>query len=933
MALDDSGGRSEVHDRDDRREIRDQDDSGRPEVRLRLVGPDGGELRDSGPGETLGVHASGVRQRSQHLVTVSDGHGELFTATAMSDAHGVIAPTVVWPLMGLEDPRNPEPVSIADARKRWKDTTIEVTLRDGERRVATAKLRLDADQRRPLVVGTDGNGFPRHGFEVGEFPAIIAVLDPPPWQNVRVWMVPRQHEWRIGDRISPVTLSGGRVAFIDVELGGRETLAVEIAAAAELAPGAYDFIVRRLRYGYPDDDYLWLQPDDLIGGHWITGLVVREPFWPSKMILGGCINQQRQLVGRSITEWPYMQFSDTFQVGENIWCALDPSALDPNHVSKMVAIYTVPHKTPAQWSADSGLSNLAVLGGNAAVHRTLTSSWCINVTKFLLWPTASQVGEYDVVADFDGNTANPMAFTPDDHFDPPLDLIDGYTDPGFRVVPDPTQDASFANIGAFAYNEGTQGYVTVTDDFGSTWNVPLRADVRFPSDVAGATSPAQISAAEPSYPVVLCVHGNSSYTTSYQGYDYLLDHLAHNGFISVSIHLEPGETGTDRARVARRHLQIVFSMFGTNAANNVGLMGHSRGGEAVVIATRLNQQEAWGYNINAVISLSPTNQYTDEHFGGAWAAPYLVIYGSLDGDLRGIGDTGFEMYDKASGMQKSMFFVYEACHDRFNTVWGDTDIPWLAPTDQPRVISAATHRDIARGYMAAFFRENLRREAQWAGLLRGEWIPSTVQIDTPGIQIFPQHEHTTVRTVADFDGPHTATSWQTDDIGGTVTKVGLPANPQDGDMRSMDSQSPHMTGGELVRWSAVGQSLTFNIPAGQRDVSAYHAMSFRVAQKVNSASNPANQAQDFRLTLTDGSAHSRAIRISKFAVIPYPDPRADGLTKSAMRTIRIPMSAYTIKCPQADPVDLTNVVSLAFEFSENPNPMGEIEIDSVQFTE
>jgi hypothetical protein len=69
-------------------------------------------------------------------------------------------------------------------------------------------------------------------------------------------------------------------------------------------------------------------------------------------------------------------------------------------------------------------------------------------------------------------------------------------------------------------------------------------------------------------------------------------------------------------------------------------MGHSRGGEAVVIAARLNQQEAWVYNINAVISLAPTNQYTFEHFGGAWAKPYLVIYGSLDGDLGGIGTPG-----------------------------------------------------------------------------------------------------------------------------------------------------------------------------------------------------------------------------------------------------------------------------------------------------
>ena len=138
-------------------------------------------------------------------------------------------------------------------------------------------------------------------------------------------------------------------------------------------------------------------------------------------------------------------------------------------------------------------------------------------------------------------------------------------------------------------------------------------------------------------------------STDYQGYDYLLDHLALNGFIAVSIHMQPGQQGIDRARVLQNHLSIIFGMFGTHAANNIGIMGHSRGGEAVVIAARLNQQEAWGWNINAVISLAPTNQYTFEHFGGAWARPYLVIYGSLDGDLGGIGDTGFDYTTMPAG--------------------------------------------------------------------------------------------------------------------------------------------------------------------------------------------------------------------------------------------------------------------------------------------
>jgi hypothetical protein len=905
-----------------------------PRRGLSLLGDDGKPASELAPGESLALQARGLRPATPHQVTVSDRDGELFTSGFMADRRGAIAPSVLWPLIGIEDPRSSDPVRVAEARKRWHDHEIELSLADADRNVIdTARLRLDAGIRRPLVIATDREGFVRHGFQVGEHEAQVTLVDPPEWEAARVWLVPRQHDWRAGDAIRPVRLASGRHAHADIELGGRDEVSAVVAKAAELEPGSYDFVVRRLRHGYADDDDLWLRERDLIGGRWITGLVVREEFWASKVIRGGCVNVQRQIAGRYVNQWPYMQFTDTFQVGEDVWGALDPAALDPSLITKMVALYVVPHKTAAQWSSNSSLANLAVLGGNAAVPRWLTQSWCINANRRLLWANATQVGSYDVVADFGNNVGSAPAFVPDDSFDPPLDLIDGYINPGFRILPDPTTDTSFPHAGSFQYTDATQGTINVVDNFGNHWdNVPLKASVRFPSDIPGATSVAQISPAQPNYPLALIVHGNGA-DDGYHGYEYLLDHLAQNGFIAASIYMQPGQGGIDRARIAQAHLGILFSMFGTHIQNNVGMMGHSRGGEAVVEVARLNQQEAWGYAINAVISLAPTNQYTDEHFGGAWAAPYLVLYGSFDGDLAGIGDTGFELYDKASGMNKSMAFIYGCCHDRFNTVWGDWDM-WTAKmtaTDRAKVVSVDTHHDIAMSYMSAFFRQHLLGQAQWEGLFKGEWVPAKVETDTPGIQIFTQYEDTTLRMVDDFEGAHTATSWASSTIGDAVTQTGLPATPVENNLRSVDSHSPHQTAGLVLAWDSNGDALSFAVPAGQRDVSAFAAISFRIGQRANSGSNPAGQPQDLRLTLTDGGGKSRAIRISKFTTIPYPEVRGvANYTKSAMQTVRIPLASYTIKCLNIDPVDLTDVVSVALQFDEKPT--GEIEIDSVEFT-
>jgi hypothetical protein len=914
---------------------RDQLEGHAPKREINLIGEDGVPQSVFQPGESLALHLRGSSPSTPHQVKVLDEDGrELFTDIVMSNRDGEIEPTVIWPLLGLEDPEGQAVIAIEEALERWHGRRLHLSIAAGDRIVGESDITLDSDLARPVVVSTDDQGAVRSGFEIGERDAAVAIHNPPDWESARVYLVSRQHDWRIGDTIRPVELVGGRTAWRDVDIRGSKSVRVVVAEAGELPPGAYDFVVRRLRYGWEDDDDLLLRAEDLIGGRWTTGLVVRERFMPSKVIRGGCVNLQRQMVGRMIGIWPYIQYTDVFQVGEDIYGALDPAALDAGLISKMVAIYVVPHKTPAQWSADASLSHLAVLGGNPAVLRWLTQSWCINANFRLLWPNATQVGEYDVVADFGNNTGNPAAFVPDGTFSMPVDLIDGYTDPGFRVVPDPTTDTAFANAGSFSYSESTEGYVDVVDDYGSSWHVPLKAVVYFPADVAGATLASQISVARPDYPLVVVVHGNGP-LGGYLGYNYLLEHLARNGFVAASIHLEPNQSGTDRARVLRRHLQVLFARFGSNLANNIGTMGHSRGGEAVVIAARLNQQEGWGYSFNAVISLAPTNQYTSEQFAPPWAAPYLVIYGSLDGDLAGIPNTGFELYDRASGLRKSMAFVYRSCHDRYNTVWGDGDITawWskLGPTDVPRVLSVDAHHKIAMGYMTAFFRQHLRAESQWAGIFRGEWMPAAVRASDGDMRIYVQFEDVSVETVDNFEGPHTATSWQTSTIGGAVSQVGLPATPQENNLRSLDPQSPHATAGLMLRWDNLNDSLRFDVPVGSRDLRAFQALSFRVTQKVNSASNPANQAQDLRVTMTDANGQSRAIRVSKFADIPYPDVRGiASYTKSAMRTIRIPLSAFTIRCLNIPEINTGDVVSVAFEFAEKAT--GEIEIDSVQAT-
>jgi hypothetical protein len=585
-------------------------------------------------------------------------------------------------------------------------------------------------------------------------------------------------------------------------------------------------------------------------------------------------------------------------------------------------------------------------------------AFCINASKRLLWGSAQDVGEYDIVADFGNNTPSQPAFVPDDSYDTPLDIIDGYFVAGFRIVHDP---GTFSDPGLFAgtwnYQEGDvtamglQGTVPVDDESGGyatpgafstvSRQVHLRANVCFPADGPGIADPAQISASKPDYPLVVIVHGNGhDYTT----YDFLLQHFARNGFVAASIdnrHLVAGSPshgmhGLGRANNFFKHLAVLRAKFGTKLENNIGVMGHSRGGEAVAKIARLNNQQALVNGINAALALGPTDQYGREVLGGPFATAFLVVYGSRDGDVAGWPPggsftwrtSGFSLYDRAKDADKSMAFVYRATHNGFITFNENSgDVPLL---------SGPAQRSIIQAYANGFFRRHLRSEPEWDGMLKGDWKPASVV--ATGAEVYMQHRRPGGRVVDDFEG---TPNWQSSSISGTVDHAGsLPVNPGEGRLvdapgaPGLDTQSPHDSGGMRIRWDNLGDRLTWTIPPGQGDVTGFATLSLRVTQTEASPSNPVNQPQDFRVGLRDSDTNERAVRVGAFTLIPYPDQRAIvanvSLRKSALLTVRIPLTAYTIVCAGQVQVDLANVTHLFLDFSMTPT--GEIEIDEIEFT-
>lgn len=917
-----------------------------------LLGDDDRPRDEVAIGESVALAASGLKASTPHDVEVDIRGRRAFALRLITDSGGNVEPTVLWSQVGLDDPWSSARHTLDEAMERFGGAVLQVRVARGGRSVGRLKARI-AHRTAPILLIADREGRPLNGLD-GDGPEPYALLANLPFDgDVRIMLVPRQHDWRVGDPLAPATLASelsvgrltawptGRPSVFETRIKRGGAALVELPGLRALPARAYDLIARPLRYGHEQNDAPFLTASDYVGSRRVTGLVIRESFWTAKPVLGGCVNKV-PISGRTVSGAPYFRYSDTFEVGANIYAALDPGIVDPGNIGKMCAFYVVSNKTEAQWNASSALNHLGVLGGNANVIKIKLQAGCINANKVLVWPNATQVGEYDIVADFGNNSADAATFVTDASYDTPLDIIDGYFVAGFRVVEDPGTLSEWANVGNWNYDETTQGSAVVQDENGSyvtpggfstvNTTVARRAHVFFPADAAGITNPAQISAAKANYPLVVVVHGNGH---SYASYDFLLQHLARNGFIAASIHLNSGMRGLGRANVFFQHLPVIQAAFGSTVQNHIGVMGHSRGGEAVLKIARLNQQGSLGHGIDCLIALAPTDAYGTEVLGGAWATPYFCLYGSRDGDISGeiytsgytTLQTGFAEYDRANGARKHFVFVHRASHNGFITTNYDA---WAG--DLPACEPPATQQKITLAYMNAFFRTHLLADNRWHGMFNGEWQPPLVS--ATGVKLFVQTRLPGGRVVDDFQS---APAWSSSSIGGSVIQSGLPANPSEGKLfhlatsPGLDPKSPHDTKGQRLAWNSAGDRLEWSIPAGQRDVTGFAAVSLRIGQTVDSVSNATNQSQNLRVVLRDGASNERAVRVGAFSDVPYPDVRSSNdYTKSALLTVRIPLASYTIVCAGQPQVDLTDVVSLALLFSETPT--GEVEVDEIEFT-
>jgi dienelactone hydrolase len=265
------------------------------------------------------------------------------------------------------------------------------------------------------------------------------------------------------------------------------------------------------------------------------------------------------------------------------------------------------------------------------------------------------------------------------------------------------------------------------------------------------------------FPLVLVVHGNHTPTDySDPGYKYLGEQLASHGFITVSVdeNFINGLSGENDGRgwLLLKHVErwkkwndSVGSPFHNKVdMKRIALMGHSRGGDAVVIAAAFNRLSHYpddakvkfnfNFDIKSIVAIAPVDgQYRPATvFTPFENVNYLVIHGSHDGDVSSFdGLRAFQRLKFTDGNPwfKSAWYVYRANHGQWNSVWQNKDNgPRSARNlDLRGLIPMEDQMQFGRVVITAFLESTLKDRKEYLPMFRdhrtaGEWLPKTMYI-------------------------------------------------------------------------------------------------------------------------------------------------------------------------------------------------------------
>lgn len=453
---------------------------------------------------------------------------------------------------------------------------------------------------------------------------------------------------------------------------------------------------------------------------------------------------------------------------------------------------------------------------------------------------------------------------------------------------------------------------------------------------------------------------------NYRGYDYLGERLASNGIVAVSISANsinangsgPGNADLARAELIQHHLGILEQLNATDKLifgdllvghldlDRIGTMGHSRGGEGVILHAGINSDDGSPYGLRAILTVAGT-QTTDTLVNDI---PVATLHAYCDGDLEGLASTGYfdgARYNFPGDMAaKHSFLVLGANHNFFNTLWDpnlfnpggfdDWENNWFNQDgfclDTGGRLSSSEQQGSLMALAGAYFRVYLQNRRNFLSFLKGDVLPPpSAMTDQIFMGYHPPDDpdrRLDINTVDEFDND------VLNSLGGFTGSAGfLVSDLCDPDITTvngcLNALPPGFTTQERVphfandyhkvqqlrlAWNTGTPRWENRIPDPFRDISRFRYVQFRAFVDFTDPLNAVGQEQDLSIEIEDDAGRTSRVTVSDHSRSLFYPPSAPigpesvtSVPRAILNTVRVPLGAF-------NEVYLTDIRSMRLVF-------------------
>ena len=485
---------------------------------------------------------------------------------------------------------------------------------------------------------------------------------------------------------------------------------------------------------------------------------------------------------------------------------------------------------------------------------------------------------------------------------------------------------------------------------GVSFLTTLYGAVRYPVDLTAGP-----------YPLVVMLHGNhgncrlsgttddscqtrdgeactwSGFTTTpnAEGMAFQAETLAAQGYVAVSISANALNCRDDfipeRVQLLLEHLRRWKAWSGASGdpfgdqfvgavdMSRVGLVGHSRGGDAVSsVPLALADTPIEGVTVASIFAIAPTDYHATTPIG----TPYAVLLPSCDGDVSTLW--GKDIYDRALDLDdhvpRAQVFFIGANHNFFSTEWSYDD--GADACTGSALIGAPAQRRMLAATEGAWFN----------GTLGGGGLPPFVRADGETPTCVDSFAGADLDLRWSYAAPHRSLI---DDFTGTsAPSVNLlgEANTLTGFAETgacfadgCETAFEDSLDALSLSW-ADGSGALASFGLGGLDASGYGTLSFRVVSRDNTW-NDGRTEQAFWMRVADADGDEAALAVEDVQPIRHLYVADD--VREILQTVRVPLAELVAANPD---LDLDALEAFELDFSPD-GASGSVLVTEVELAE